>query len=208
MLIARAVTALVACALAGPRARRRLEAREAEAGHVAALAQRWSRTPAVLGGPILPGEDFGAVTFDTLGLTRDACHADVRQTAAGTYRLVCAGPGPELSAHAERFGAEAPAGGGLLIVGTRDAPEEAVAVLVLGPLVQVCLPDVPWEWIRRLTTPETDPLAAPAQPATPEPEPRHEAPRRASDLPQRTRRMPSWRSSKPATRRRDREMAG
>ena len=224
VLLARAVAALVWMTLAGTRARRLVEARAIEAGHIGALAQRWSLTPAMLGGPILPGEGFGAVTFDTFGLAHDPAHADVRHTAVGSYRLIPVAPCATLSGCAALAGTEAPAGGGLLVVGTGEDPADAVAVLVLGPLVQVRLPAVPWAWVRELTTPETDPLAARVKTPAPVGAPvvealvseapaRIEAPatrttRRAVDLPQRHRTMPSWRSPKPMTRRRDRAMSG
>lgn len=210
VLVSCALTEALAPFLDGPRARRRMEARGVEAGNIAALAQRWSRTPAVLGGPVLADEGFGAVTFDTLGLHRDAHHARVRHTDIGTYRLLAVAPCETLSGCAALAATEAPAGGGLLVVGTCDQPDEAVAILVLGPLVQIPLPAVPWGWVRRLTTPVADPLMPRASTPSETPAVVTEAPRkkvRASEVPQRARRVPKWRGPMPRTRRRDRELA-
>ena len=191
--------ALATAVLAGPRAARRLRVRVAEAGFVAAAVQRWLVTPAALGGPAAGRVCFDAVTFDTLGL---ACGArGARRTMAGTLRLIPVAPCATLDGCAALVGAERPDAGGLLVVGTCETPGEAVAVLVLGPLVQVRLPDVPWAWIRALTTPTTDPLlpvlAVPVAVAKAARVP-------ARYVPQRERRMPSWRSPKPTARRRDR----
>ena len=186
---------------AGARARRVVASRETEAGHVAALAQRWSRTPAVLGGPVLPGEGFGAVTFDTLGLARDARHASVRRTDIGTYQLLAVAPCAALDGLAATADTPPPAGGGLLVVGTCERPEGAVAVVVLGPLVQIRLPDVPWAWVRDLMTRAVTPTAC-----LPAPVP---AARPATGGRPRQRAMPSWRSPKPTRRQRttDRPLA-
>jgi hypothetical protein len=201
-LLARGVVAAVGAQLAGPRASRRAEARADEAGWIAAAAQRWALTPAALGGPSEPAGAFRGLTFADLGLAADPARADLRRTAVGTYRLLAA-EGDVLDSYATNLGTEV-AAGGLLVVGTDEAPEDAVAVLVLGPLVQVRLPAVPWAWVRALTTPTADPLVA----ATP-PKPTR-APGRAVVVrtpapirPQHERRMPSWRSPKPPTRRRD-----
>ena len=121
----------------------------------------------------------------------------MRRTAVGTYRLVPVAPCSTLDGCAARVGAQVCASGGLLVVGTCEVPGEAVAVLVLGPLVQIRLPAVPWGWIRHLTTPATDPLMPPAMP-----DPAVVPTRPLHTLPQRERRMPSWRSPKPTTRRR------
>ena len=201
--MSRVGVALASAVLAGPRAARRFGIREAEAGFVAAAVQRWLVTPAVLGGPAAGRVRFDAVTFDTLGLACGA--ARVRRTAAGTLRLIPVAPCAMLDGCAALVGSERPDAGGLLVVGTCETPGDAVAVLVLGPLVQVCLPDVPWAWIRALTTPASDPLL-PAEPVATEPvaaEPKGvRVP--ARPVPQRERRMPSWRSPKPTARRRDR----
>ena len=197
-----AVSAAVWRSLAGARARCGIEARETEAGHVAALAQRWSRTPAVLGGPVLPGEGFRVVTFDTLGLARDARHAAVRRTDVGTYRLLSVASCEALDGHAASADTPPPAGGGLLVVGTCERPEGAVAVLVLSPLVQILLPGVPWAWIRDLMTRATLPATVRHPASVP-------SVRQASGGPKRQRAMPSWRSPKPTRRRRtaDRPLA-
>ena len=132
----------------------------------------------------------------------------MRRTAVGTYRLVPVAPCAILDRYAASVGADPCTSGGLLVVGTCERPDEAVAVLVLGPLVQVRLPAVPWAWIRDLTTPATDPLMPPATAVAPATDPLTTpatavAPARPlHTLPQRERRMPSWRSPKPTTRRR------
>ena len=177
-----------------------MDARATEAGWVASLAQQWFRSPVILGGADAPASGFAGLTFDALGLTAALHHPDVRRTAVGTYRLVPVAPCAALDRYAASVGADPCTSGGLLVVGTCERPDEAVAVLVLGPLVQVRLPAVPWAWIRRLTTPAVDPLmplmplATPATAVAPA--------RPLHTLPQRERRMPSWRSPKPTTRRR------
>ena len=200
VLASRGLVGVVSVPLAGPRARRRMEARAAEVGWTAAAAQRWSLTPAKLGGPSAPG--FGELDFDALGLPHGPRHASVRHTSCGTLRLLPVAPCATLDGCAALLGAEVSAGGGLLVVGTDTVPEDAVAVLVLGPLVQVRLPHVPWAWVRDLM--DAPPVAVPAPPVA---APAMRASKRprvpAAALPQRDRRMPSWRSSKPTTRRRD-----
>lgn len=165
----------------------------------------------MLGGPADAARGFHGLTVDMLGLPADPQHPTVRHTASGTYRLLPVPPGAALDAAAERLGTETPAGGGLLVVGTGEAPEDAVAVLVLGPLVQVPLDAVPWPLVRTLMTPPIDPLLPAEAPAEESPEPAVEAPapRRVTETgtPQRERRMPSWRSPRPTTRRRDRDAA-
>ncbi|HEX9951473.1 MAG TPA: hypothetical protein VGB53_06865 [Rubricoccaceae bacterium] len=145
----------------------------------------------------MPIDGFAVLSLDCLGLAADPRRPDVRRTAVGTYRLVRVAPCAVLDRYGARVGAEACTGGGLLVVGTCEAPDQAVAVLVLGPLVQVRLRAVPWAWIRSLTTPATDPLRSLATP-----EPTVAPARPLHTLPQRERRMPSWRSPKPTTRRR------
>ena len=184
---------------AGPRAERRVGARAAEVGFVAAAVQRWSLTPEALGGPAAGRAHFDAVTFDALGLAAGA--TGVRRTPLGTLRLLPVAPCATLDGCAALVGTEPPTAGGLLVVGTCETPAEAVAVLVLGPLVQVRLPAVPWAWIRALTTPAVDPLL----PAVSTPVAVAKAARvPARHVPQSERRMPSWRSPKPTARRRDR----
>ncbi|HEX8299203.1 MAG TPA: hypothetical protein VF594_08600, partial [Rubricoccaceae bacterium] len=156
---------------------------------MASLAQRWLCSPPVLGGPDVPSEGFAGLTFDMLGLASAAAHPDVRRTVIGTYQLVPIPPGPALDGYAARIGAEACEAGGLLVVGTSETPDEAVAVLVLGPLAQLRLSAVPWGWIRDLTTPAADPLMPPVPTAAPVVTPV----RPLHTLPQRARRMPSWR---------------
>ncbi len=194
--------------LAAPRARRRREVRAAEAGWIAAAAQRWSLTPAVLGGPAAADAGFAGLDFAALGLSHDARHADVRHTPSGTVRLLPIAPCATLDGCAALLGTDVAAGGGLLVVATDATPEDAVAVLVLGPLVQVRLPHVPWTWVRNLMDAADAPAPAPSVPAPAVSAPVVRAPRRpgipATALPQRERRMPSWRSPKPTTRRRDR----
>ncbi len=186
-------------------ARRRAQARATEAGWLAARAQLWLRTPALLGGPTDETRGFHDLTVDMLGLRPDVQQPTVRHTASGSYRLLPVPPCAALTAAAARLCTEAPAGGGLLVVGTGDVPEDAVAVLVLGPLVQISLDAVPWTLVRALTTPQIDPfLPTPAEMVA---EPVLKAPARrhaAAGTPQRERRMPSWRSPMPPTRRRDR----
>lgn len=187
------------------RARRRAQARATEAGWLAARAQTWFLTPAPLGGPADAARGFRDLTVADLGLCADPQHPTVRHTASGAYRLLPVPPCAALHAAAERLGAEASVGGGLLVVGMDEAPEDAVAVLVLGPLVQIPLDAVPWTLVRALTTPRADPLvpaAAPAMPTAEVPMPRRAA--ATPDTPQRARRLPSWRSPKPTVRRRDR----
>jgi hypothetical protein len=197
VLLARGAVALAAVALAGPRARLRAETRAAEAGWIASAAQRWSLSPPALGGPVVPADGFRELTFAGLGLAHDAGRPDLQRTATGTYRLVAVDPCETLDGCAALAHTEAPSGA-LLVVGTDEAPEDAVAVLVLGPLVHVRLPRVPWRWIRELTTPATDPLVpAVAAPSAPDVE---YVP--ATSRPQRERRLPSWRSPKPTARRR------
>jgi hypothetical protein len=201
VLLARGAVAAVGALLAGPRATRRAEARADEAGWIAAAAQRWALTPAALGGPSETAGAFRALTFADLGLPADPAHPDVRRTAVGTYRLLAA-PSDALDSYATHLGTDV-AAGGLLVVGTDDAPEDAVAVLVLSPLVQVRLSAVPWAWVRALTTPAADTLVA-AAPSKPAPGPVRAVVRTPALVrPQHERRMPSWRSPKPPTRRRD-----
>lgn len=192
VLLSRALTAAVAAIRAPSVRRRQTAARACEAGRLAARAQTWFRSPVVLGGCEAPETGFAGVTFAALGLASDA--RGVRHTAVGRYRLIPVAPCATLAGCARLVGTDEPVAGGLLVVGTGETP--AVAVLVLGPLVQVTLPQVPWGWIRSLTTPATDPLL-PAEPvAAPAALPMHARP-------QRERRMPSWRSPKPTMRRRD-----
>jgi hypothetical protein len=122
----------------------------------------------------------------------------VRRTPAGTYRLVPVAACGLLDGCAALIDVEAAAGGGLLVVGTDETPDEAVAMLVLGPLALVRVLEVPWEWIRQLTTPAADPLGI-DRVALPEPTVVYVP---AGGRPQHDRRMPSWRSPKPTTRRR------
>lgn len=141
-----------------------------------------------------------------LGLAPDPHSETVRRTASGAYRLLPVPPCAALRRAAERLGAEASLSGGLLVVGTGGEPGEAVAVLVLGPLVQVALDAVPWPLVRALTTPDADPLVPTESPVEmPCETPVSKAPRRASTpaTPQHAHRLPSWRSPKPTTRRRD-----
>lgn len=178
-----------------------------EAGWLAALAQRWLRTPTALGGPEDASRGFRDVDVAALGLSPDPRHRTVRRTASGTYRLLPVPPCAALLRAAEHLGAEASIGGGLLVIGTGGETGEAVAVLVLGPLVQVALGTVPWSLVRALSTPGTDPLL-PVGPRTDvRGKPARTAPgqKRGStpSTPQHARRLPSWRSPKPTTRRRD-----
>ena len=190
--------ALASRALRAVVMQRQARARQVEAEHLGALAQRWLRSPAVLGGSADPAASFRSLTVAALGLRADPRHPDVRHTATGTYRLIPVAPCAMLCASAARVRAEASVGGGLLVVGTGGAPDAAVAVLVLGPLVQIPLPAVPWAWVRALTTPASDPLATSEAPTEVPPARAVRPPD-----PQRARRMPSWRSPKPTTRRRD-----
>lgn len=203
VLASRVITATVSAIRAPLRRRQHAEARAREAGWLAERAQQWVRSPAALGGPESPDTGFAGLTFDMLGVSADA--RDVRHTAVGVYRLIPVAPCATLAGCARLIGAEEPATGGLLVVGTGETPDVAVAVLVLGPLVQVTLPTVPWGWIRALTTPTADPLL----PAETEPviEPVAETAAESRPMhvcPQRERWMPSWRSRMPTTRRRDR----
>lgn len=196
--------ALARTALRPARRRRSARARATEAGWLAALAQRWFRAPAALGGPADPARGFRDVSVAALGLSPDPRDPAARRTASGTYRLIAVPPCAALRTVAERLGVEASVGGGLLVVGTGGRPGEAVAVLVLGPLVQVALDAVPWLLVRALTTPRADPLL-PAEPTVAvRGKPVVAAPRRTRplDIPQHARRLPSWRSPKPTTRRR------
>ncbi len=199
VLLARALTATVAAVRVPLLRRRHAAARAREAGWLAERAQQWVRSPAMLGGPESPETGFAGLTFDTLGVAADA--RGVRHTGIGAYQLLPIAPCATLAGCARLVGTEEPTTGGLLVVGTGETPDVAVTVLVLGPLVQVTLPTVPWGWIRSLTTPATDPLLptrieSAAEPAV--------LPRPMHARPQRERRMPSWRSPMPTTRRRDR----
>ncbi len=177
---------------------------------MAAAAQRWSLTSPVLGGRTVTADGFEEITFGHLGLAHD--RPDIRRTTVGTYQLLPVAAGAVLDGCAALVGAVALDGGGLIVVGTDEVPEEAVAVLVLSPLIQFRLPFVPWALLHGLTTPSADPLApavrtpdAPEVVAEDQTRPSRETAtgtRPSAGRPQRERRMPSWRSPKPMERRR------
>lgn len=138
--------------------RRRLQARAEEAALVAAAVQRWAATPDAWGGGASAG--IARATLDAVGLANRPLAPGVYATQTGCYRVVPVPPCAQLDRAAARMATEAPVGGGLLVVGTGGASEDAVAVLVLGPLVQVALERVPWAWIRPLRAVPV--MAAPA----------------------------------------------
>lgn len=202
VLVSEVATALIVRACRPSQARRRAQARATETGGLAARAQRWLLTPPGLGGPADAAGGFRGLTVAALGLCADPQRPAVQRTASGAYQLLPVPPCAALRAAAERLGVGASIGG-LLVVGTDEAPEEAVAVLVLGPLVQIPLDAVPWPLVRALTTPRVDPLLTLETP-TEALKPRRGA---TTDAPQRARRLPSWHSPKPTTRRRERAAA-
>jgi hypothetical protein len=162
-LCAHRVTAL-AQALHTDRARaRRMGARAQEALALGAAAQRWLLAPAVLGGSG-GAASFAGVSLDALGMANNPLRPTVRRTAWAEYRLIPVDRCATLDALAARAGTSS--SGGLLVVGTGATRAESVATLVLGPLVQVALPEVPWAWIASLTPP-----AAPAEAAAEAPAP-------------------------------------
>jgi hypothetical protein len=148
ILSARRGAALLLAVHADRRRSQRMEARTQEASWIGAVAQRWILTPAALGGGDA-ASTFETVTLDALGLANDPLRPAIRRTDQGLYQLIPVGPCRTLASLAARAGTESV--GGLLVVGTGATRSECVATLVMGPLVQITLPEVPWAWIQSLT---------------------------------------------------------
>ena len=174
-VLASAGTAAVVSGLRDEAAgRRRAQVRAAELANLAAAAQRWRLTPAVLGGPTTGG--FADVSFDALGLRTRLFRPHERRTAHGIYQLVAVPACPTLDAAAARAGLDA-GGDGLLVVGHDPVSGEDAAVVVLSPLVQIPLARVPRAWIAELSRavrptleaqPVPEAVPAPRAPARPE----------------------------------------
>ena len=126
------------------RARRREAVRD-EALALAARAQTWWRSPRWLGGADRASH-FRGLSFGALGL-----HADATArywTEAGVYRVLPVPASRALAEIAAAIGETPPDGAALVLGCERGRPSrEAVAVLALGGLVTVPLPEIPWRWV-------------------------------------------------------------
>lgn len=147
VLVSSTAAAVVNALRAEWQARRRTRARADEVALIAAAAQRWRVTPGEWGGPVT--DAFAGASFESLGLPTLPFEPTRRRTANGTYRIVHVPACATLDLAAQRTGLE-PNGDGLLVAGWDPVTGDDIAVVVLGPLVQVPLARVPWRWIADL----------------------------------------------------------
>ena len=180
VLVSSTAAAAVSAVRVEWQARRRARARDEQVALIAASAQRWHAARAEWGGG---GGSFAGASFETLGLPTNPLDPERRRTGHGVFRIVHVPPCPTLDLASERTDVET-GRDGLLVVGWDETSGHATAAVVLGPLVQVPLARVPWEWIAALDAPTTPVATTPeavVAPAAPRVE--AERPRPAPDRP-------------------------